>query len=133
MICQTDDFVSDQLAVGSIRFPRQSVNRGSLSEPEDALFSEEGAYDGFGVVELKVGDIPARIEQENGPPYLFSMQHVPLDHNYAHSEIWSDQEPATETYRVPSKTVKLSFRIELCRKIRRDRIRIEATVSRSTR
>lgn len=122
-----EHFVEGQLAPAAIRFPKTSVNRGSLSEAEDVLFSREGAYNGLGAVELKVSDMPGRVSQEQGPTYLFFMQHVPLDENYAHSEIWSDQEPGTGTYRAPSKTVKLKFRVSLCQRIRQEQIRIEAT------
>ena len=127
------DFLDGQLSPGSIRFPKTSVNRGSLSEPEDALFAEDGRFNGLGVVEFRVFDIPSRIDQEQGPAYFFFMQHVPLQENYAHSEIWSDQDvkgsdpnPAMRIYRVPSKTVKLRFRIMLAQRIRRAQIRIEA-------
>lgn len=121
-----DDFVEGQLATAAIRFPKTSVNRGSLSEPEDVLFAGDGKYNGLGVVELKVLDIPPEIAQEQGPAYVFFMQHVPCPDNYAHSEIWSDQAARTGVYREPGKTVKLKFRIRLCQRITRDRIRIEA-------
>ena len=40
-----------------------------FSEPEDALFSETGKYDGLGVVRFQVLDIPTRVEQEQGPAH----------------------------------------------------------------
>src|SRR5690349_3120390 len=90
-----EHFVDGQLATGGIRFPRTSVTRGSLSEPEDALFSEDGRYNGLGVVEFRVSDIPERITQEQGPTYVFFVRHVPLHDNYSHSEIWADHECGT--------------------------------------
>jgi hypothetical protein len=125
-----EDFVSGQLAPGGIRFPKTSVNRGSLSQPEDALFAEDGKYNGLGVVEFKVSEIPPKIVQEQGPTYVFFMRHVPDSDNYSHSEIWSDQATQTGAYREPSKTVKFKFRIHLCQRITRERIRIEAVRNR---
>jgi len=125
-----EDFVQGQLAPAAIRFPRTSVNRGILSEPEDALFAEDGKYNGLGVVEFKVSDIPPTIVQEQGPTYAFFMQHVPHTDNYAHSEIWSDHAIRTGNYREPSKTVKLEFRIQICQRITKERIRIEAVRNR---
>jgi hypothetical protein len=125
-----EDFVKGQLAPGGIRFPKTSVNRGSLSQPEDVLFAEDGKYNGLGVVEFTVSDIPSSVAQDTGPTYLFFMRHVPFTDNYSHSEIWSDQAPATGDYREPSKTVKLKFRIHLCQRITRERVRIEAVRNR---
>lgn len=119
-------FVEGFLAIAAIRFPKTSVNRGRFSEAEDVLFSPTGAYDGLGAVEFKVGDIPPRVQQPQGPTYLFFMHHDPLEENYSHSEIWSDQEPNMKDYREPSKTVKMSFRIALSKKITEQNIRIKA-------
>ena len=125
-----DDFLKGQLEPAGIRFPKTSVNRGSLSQPEDVLFAEDGKYNGLGVVEFKVSDVPPWISQEPGPTYVFSMRHVPHGDNYAHSEIWSDQATQTGGYREPSKTVKLKFRTQLCQRITKERIRIEAVRNR---
>jgi hypothetical protein len=125
-----EDFAGDQLAPSGIRFPRTPVNRGSLSEPEDVLFAKDGRYDGLGAVEFKVSDIPPGIMQDQGPAYVFFMKHVPYADNYSHSEIWSDQALQSGTYREPSKTVKLEFRIQLWQRITRERIRIEAVRNR---
>ncbi len=125
-----EDFVEGQLAPGAIRFPKTSVNRGSLSEPEDVLFAEDGRYNGLGVVGLQVSDIPSRIAQEQGPTYVFFIRHVPYPDNYSHSEIWSDRATQTGNYREPSRTVKLKFRIHLCRRITQERIKITAVRNR---
>ena len=104
----------------------QSVNRGAFSEPEDTLFSESGRYDGLGVVELRVADIPATVRQPDGPVYVFFPRHEPEEDNYSHGEIWSAHEIRTGGFQRPSRTVSLSFRVLLCRSIRQERIRIEA-------
>jgi hypothetical protein len=118
-------FVEGQLLPEGVRAQlKQSVNRGTLSEPEDVLFSETGEYDGLGVVEFRVADIPERIDQPHGPTFVFFMRHEPQDRNYSHSEIWSDHEAqAPVGFRKPSHTVSLKFRVCLCRSMRQ---RIEA-------
>ncbi len=126
-----DDFLDGQLIPAAIRFPKQSVNRGSLSKPEDVLFHENGKYDGLGAVAFTVVDIPERIIGDQGSTYVFFMHHDPHEDNYAHSEIWSDQEQRTGEYRKPSPSVKLKFRIQLCQRIRTESIRIEAVRKRS--
>ncbi len=117
-------FSGGQLLPAAIRSQmKQSVNRGKFSEPEDVLFSETGEYDGLGVVEFRVADIPRKVEQPDGPTYVFFMRHEPQATNYSHSEIWSDHFPPTGSFKSPSKTVSLEFRIRLCRSIR---VNIEA-------
>jgi hypothetical protein len=121
-----DHFIDGRISPAAIRFPKQSLNRGLLSEPEDCLFSENGIYNGLGVVDFQVADVPVRVSQAQGPTYVFFLKHVPLSDNYAHSEIWSDQEQGDGEYREPSKTVKLEFRVRLCQRIGLNNVRIEA-------
>ena len=97
-----NDFLDGQLVPAAIHFPRTSLNRESLSEPEDVLFAESGTYNGLGVVGFVVSDIPPCILQPDGPAYSFWMKHVPLAHNYSHSEIWCAQGASTGSYRMPS-------------------------------
>jgi len=123
----SNHFLEGQLDPAAIRSqPGQSVNRGQFSEPEDVLFSEFGLFDGFGVIGFWVRDIPIELVKANGPAYCFFMTHTPLDQNYAHSEINSDQIPRTGQIKRPSKTVSLEFRIALCKKIKWEQILIEA-------
>lgn len=120
-------FVQGELIPAGIRSQlKQSVNRGIFSEPGDALFSETGEYNGLGVVEFRVADIPERVEQPDGPSFVFFMRHEPEEENYSHSEIWSDHEVRTGGFRRPSPTVSLTFRILLCRSIRQEQLRIMA-------
>jgi hypothetical protein len=124
-----DHWVEGQLDPAGLRFPKTSVYRSLFSEPADALFSEDGRYNGLGVVRFRVLDIPARVEQENGPAYVFHMEHVPLSDHYSHSEIWSRREDAVDHQdREPNKTVKLRFRIRLCQGIRQEQVCIEAVL-----
>jgi hypothetical protein len=120
-------FQMDQLGPEAIRSQlQQSVNRGLFSEPEDVLFSETGEYNGLGVVEFNVQDIPQSVDQPAGPSFVFFVMHIPEETNYSHSEIWSDHTPRSGDFRRPSKTVSMKFRISLSRLIGRDRIRIKA-------
>jgi len=126
-----DDFVNGQLAVGAIKFPKQSVNRGCFSEPEDVLYHDEGKYNGLGAVEFSVEDIPPTITGDQGSTYRFFAHHEPRDDNYGHSEIWSARPRAEEEYREPSKSTKLQFRMQLCKRILTSRIRITAVRNRA--
>lgn len=126
-----DDFVGGQLAIAAIRVQRQSVNRGSLSRPEDVLFHPEGNYNGLGAVEFKVEDIPGTVVGDQDSTFMFFMRHEPIEDNYAHSEIWSDRPPGTGDCPKPSKSVGLKFKAELCKRIREDRIKIPAARNRS--
>ena len=125
---RAEDFLTDHLAEHSIRSQmKQSVNRGLFSEPADVLFDEEGKYNGLGVVGFRVDDITCTVKPAEGHPYNFFMKHIPLSNNYAHSEIWSDQDPPTiAMFKRPSKTALLEFRIRLCRVITKDKICIVA-------
>jgi hypothetical protein len=125
-----DDFVDGQLVTAALRIPGQSVNRGSFSSPEDVLFHPEGDYNGLGAVEFKVEDIPVTVVGEQDSTFMFFMQHVPLEENYSHSEVWSDKPPGTGDCRKPSRSVGLKFKAELCRRIREDRIKIPAARNR---
>ena len=124
---RVEHFIEGQLTPYGIRSQlQQSVNRGNFSQAEDVLFSEAGEYDGLGVIEFFVAEVPPRIAQRDGPPYVFFLCHVPEETNYSHSEIWCDQEPPTGGFRKPSRTVSLEFRSQLCRLLTVERIRIEA-------
>jgi hypothetical protein len=73
-----------------------------------------------------VMNIPERVEQPDGPAFVFFMRHEPEEENYSHSEIWSDHETRTDGFRKPGRTVSLHFRVLLCRSIREEQVRIKA-------
>jgi hypothetical protein len=103
------------------RFSResgQSVNRQRYSEPEDVLFLEGGAFDDdWGVLEFAVRDIPPRLPEQGFPAYIFFPKHVPLELNFAHSEVWCDLERRTGNYVEPPKTVKKLLRAKLSQRV----------------
>ncbi len=121
-----DEFLEGQLDPAAIRFPKQSVNRAGLSEPQDVLIHECGKYNGLGVVCFCVEDIPPAVTGEQGSSFRFFMHHEPFEDNYSHSEIWSARIDGNGEYREPSKSAKLTFRIELAKKIIEANIRIPA-------
>jgi hypothetical protein len=108
------------------------VNRSRFSEPEDVLFSEDGRYNGLGVVQFQVSDVPARVDSGQGPIYIFFLRHVPIDEppniNYAHSEISSAREIEPSELKDPSKTAKALFKAQLVKRIRSEQIKIEAAL-----
>jgi hypothetical protein len=93
-----------------------SVNREKYSEPGDVLFDEANQYENWGVWSVTVGDLPTAFPEVNATFSFFPM-HVPMEDNYAHSEIWSDRIPPTGTYTMPSKTVRKLFRAFLSQRI----------------
>ena len=113
-----DEFIDGRLVSAAIHFPRVSVNRSTLSEPQDVLFDENGAYRGLGVIEFRVSDVPNEIDGENNSAFVFTINHVPEELNYSHSEVWSTRAPGSSELKEPSKSVKLKFRIALSGKAR---------------
>ena len=106
---QRTHFFNGELLPAAFAFPRQSLNRSAFSEPQDVLFSEVGAFDGWGVLEFVVGDVPESIDGA-----AFFMMHVPYEDNYAHSELWSGS-PAE--YKEPSPAIRKKLRAHLAARI----------------
>ena len=73
-------------AVGAIRFPEFSVNRGKFSEPEDVLLPDWGNW---GIVGFSVGDVRsvASVPQCSTTEYTWDVVHVPQEMNFSHSEV----------------------------------------------
>jgi hypothetical protein len=93
-----------------------SVNREKYSESRDVLFSETNEFANWGVWSVKVGDLLSAFP-ETEPAFGFYPKHTPMEDNYAHSEIWSDQIPPTGSYAKPSKSIRKLFRTFLCQRI----------------
>ena len=119
-----EHWVEGQFTPAGFKFPKQSVNREKYSEPEDVLFAEEASFEGWGVLQFSVSDIPPRLFANEVLAFIFFPKHVPEEDNYAHSEIWCDQEERTGEYVEPSKKFKKLFRSKLSQRVS---IRIEAS------
>lgn len=99
----------------------QSVNREKYSEPEDLLFFDDGTFDDeWGVLEFAVSDIPPRLPEAGPVGFVFFPKHIPEEMNFAHSEVWCDNEERTGRYVRPNRTVKklLRARLSQCVSIR---------------
>jgi hypothetical protein len=94
----------------------QSVNREKYSEPADTLFSESDEFENWGVLSFKAEDLPATFPPNN-PRYSFLPKHVPMEDNYAHSEVWCDTVPATGGYVKPSSGIRKLFRAVLSQRV----------------
>jgi hypothetical protein len=113
-----EHWVNGQFTGLGFRFPRQSVNRQRYSEPEDVLFLEDGTFDDeWGVLEFAVRDIPPRLPEQGFPGFVFFPKHVPLEMNFAHSELWCDHEQRTGGYVEPGTTVKKFLRAKLSQRV----------------
>lgn len=121
-------FLSEHLVNGKVldacfRFPRPSVNRSKYSEPEDALFSEDGSLDRFGVLEFRVDIVSVRLTDDSGTAFVFFPCHVPLDRNFSHSEIWCEHEQTRGQQVTPSLTAKKKIRAMICQHVK---VKVEA-------
>jgi hypothetical protein len=113
-----DHLIDGFFSPAGVRCPKQSVNRGKYSEPEDVVFSETALYAGWGVLHYLVRDLNPALG--DNPAFSFFPKHDPLDDNYAHSEIWADRIPPTGGCVTPSKTAKMAFRAHLSQRVRID-------------
>jgi hypothetical protein len=78
--------VNGRVTIDSIELPDMSVNRGSLGEPEWVLLPV-GDFPGWGIATFRVQDIPEKMVLSGVLQFTFKPVHVPLKHNYPHSEV----------------------------------------------
>jgi len=109
-------YINGQFSNTGFNFDRQSVNREKYSEPGDVLFDEADLYEGCGVLSFRTQDLPISFPPEH-PQLSFSPKHVPMEDNYAHSEVWCDKIPATGEYVTPSKSLRKLFRTILSQRV----------------
>lgn len=81
--CTLDEVDGEHLAPTAISFKGWSVNRGSLSEPEDVIVG----FPGWGIARFKVVDVPRGLNTEGTTYYEIRVEHEPEENNYAHTEI----------------------------------------------
>lgn len=105
-------------------YPDWSVNREKFSRPEDVLYP---GFLNWGIAAFQVQDIPAPYQTEGNVTYHWTAQHVPLEDNYPHTEVWTHKNnfhlgnPKTEAEPSPPKlpsTVKKYFRTVLSERAR---------------
>jgi hypothetical protein len=120
-----EHWVGDTFVSAGFKFPRPSVNREKYSQPEDVVYSDDGKFTGWGVLEFRVENIPQRLVDGAGRPYLFFPWHTPEEDNYAHSEIWCESESQRGQHADPSSQTKKRFRTILSQHVR---VRIAATM-----
>jgi hypothetical protein len=112
------DAIEGTILPSAIQFPKkgentgQSATRSSFSRPEDARWTETERLDAWGVFQIPVSCLPQQATcRDTGRQFAFFPKHVPLQKNYAHSEIWCDDIPPSNAgYVVPTKLVKKEFR-----------------------
>lgn len=75
-----------EIDIDAIELPDMSVNRSTLGPPQWVRLEEERCKD-WAVVGFKVEDIPTGILHLGIDMYNFNPMHIPLDHNYPHSEV----------------------------------------------
>jgi hypothetical protein len=105
----------------ALKFPNkgensgQSVNRSLFSRPVDALWTEKERLSGWGVFEFPVAALPnALVCASTARNFTFFPKHVPLQRNYAHSEIWCDELPRKNAeYVHPTSLVKKELRARI--------------------
>ena len=78
----------DEISIAAVDLPDTSVIRDKYGRPEWLLLDDH--FDEWGVLYFLVRDIPPRREiwHLGVIPFTLSPRHVPLKHNYPHSEIW---------------------------------------------
>jgi hypothetical protein len=113
--CRQEDVDEGRLSRSAIRFPDWSVNRSRFSEPGDALLPD---WAGWGVAAFAVKDVPPSVASEGGPDVEFKVEHVPLEENYAHSEVRAYKLGKHSRDLGVPKTVKSRFRQILSEKSR---------------
>ena len=115
-----EHLINGMVAAAALHFPKteeqsgQSVNRSRFGRPQDALWHEEDdtRYEGWGVFQFPVSCLPAElICSDTKRCYTFFPKHRPLPKNYAHSEVWCDRLPRSNShYEKPTSLVRKELR-----------------------
>jgi hypothetical protein len=109
--CIKEDVIGDRLLAARIPHCNTSVNWSKYSKPWDVIFD----YPDHGIAQFFVRDLPKELPKEisagtKAKLHSFFPAHVPLELNYAHSEIWTFKEKQRiEKPKLPE-TVKKEFR-----------------------
>jgi hypothetical protein len=117
------DIVGGVLLPPALKFPKgkdntgHSVNRSRFSTARDALWGKTTRHEGLGVFQFPVSCLPAvLICRDTKRQFTFFPRHVPLENNYAHSEIWCDHHPPQGgQYVLPTALVKKELKAAISR------------------
>ena len=82
-----DHLDGDEIAIDAVELPDVSVNRERFGPPEWLLL--DVGHEDWGVLAFLVRDIPPhrQVWHRGVVPYTLEPRHVPLRHNYPHSEV----------------------------------------------
>lgn len=107
----------------NIHPPDQSVNREKYSCCTDVLLPDGSprskAWVLWGVVAIRVEDLPPETRSPGGIAYRFTVEHDPWEDNYGHAElrVYKDGQRESNNKRINSQ-VKKKYRTELARRTR---------------
>jgi hypothetical protein len=123
-----EELVNGMIVAAALKFPQpgaasgQSVNRSRFSRAKDALWfpDEDTRYDGWGVFQFPVACLPAELVcNDTHRQFTFFPKHVPLTKNYAHSEVWCDTLPRSNSeYVRPTSLVRKELRAIISQNIK---------------
>jgi len=106
-----------------IHFPDQSVNREKYSRCTDVLLPDGSqrskAWVLWGVVVIRVEDLPPETRSAGDIAYRFTVEHDPLEDNYGHSElrVYKDGQRESNKKKIGS-LVKKEYRTKLALRTR---------------
>lgn len=98
----------------SLESPDFSVNRSKYSEPDDVVISHPRC----GIAAFTVEEVPRSLLSGGDIEYRFSVEHDPLDDDYAHSEVRSYKDGKRLAPKKSPKAVRTKFRLILASKMR---------------
>lgn len=100
--------MGDRLLPARVKYRNASVNRSKYSQADDVLYPD---WSEWGIVRFVVGDVPDCIRSEAARDHQFRPAHVPLEENYAHSEIWAYRDEVRLPKADLPELVKKMFRV----------------------
>jgi hypothetical protein len=110
-----EHFEGDKIVAAFFNFP-PSFNRQKYSEPEDVIFSDDGQFDGWGVLEYRVDQATLGLEHQSGA-FSFFPRHVPEETNYSHTEVRCKALSDGEREVFPSQSIRKLYRTRLSQQI----------------
>ena len=116
---EPDQVINGEVKITAIRLPEQSVNRERFSPPWWVLIpSPEQPAEKFrdcSVFAIARSDVPSKVEVSPGVDHVFEFRvaHVPVENNYAHSEIGVFR-GGHQQRKIKNKSAKQMLRYAVC-------------------